>query len=136
MRTVSEERDEDHVGDEAEEGDEADVRDEDEEGQEAEEGDESEEGHEAEDHDGEEDADIPVVADAEDYSEYGKVKDEDEEEDDEIFFDDYKGAYGCEGEGSSVDRIYVNKSFASKDALLSELRLTAVRQHCYMRKKW
>ena len=52
------------------------------------------------DHDGEEDADIPVVADAEDYSEYGKVKDEDEEEDDEICFDDYKGAYGCEGEGS------------------------------------
>ena len=104
MRTVSEERDEDHVGDEAEEGD------------------------EAEDHDGEEDADIPVVADAEDYSEYGKVKDEDEEEDDEICFDDYKGAYGCEGEGSSADRIYVNQSFASKDALLSELRLTAVRR--------
>ncbi|KAG5382591.1 hypothetical protein IGI04_034061 [Brassica rapa subsp. trilocularis] len=140
MRTVSEERDEDHVGDEAEErdeaeeGDEADVSDEDEEGDKAEEGDEAEEGHEAEegdeaeDHDGEEDADIPVVADAEDYSEYGKVKDEDEEEDDEICFDDYKGAYGCEGEGSSADRIYVNQSFASKDALLSELRLTAVRR--------
>ncbi|KAG5389645.1 hypothetical protein IGI04_031186 [Brassica rapa subsp. trilocularis] len=128
MRTVSEERDEDHVGDEAEEGDEADVSDEDEEGDEVEEGDEAEEGHEAEDHDGEEDADIPVVADAEDYSEYGKVKDEDEEEDDEICFDDYKGAYGCEGEGSSADRIYVNQSFASKDALLSELRLTAVRR--------
>ncbi|KAF2613035.1 hypothetical protein F2Q70_00011021 [Brassica cretica] len=117
-----------HEGDEAEEGDEADMRDEDEEGHEAEEGDEAEEGHEAEDHDGEENADIPVVADAEDYSEYGKVKDEDEEEDDEICFDDYKGAYGCKGKGSSADRIYVNQSFASKDALLSELRLTVVRR--------
>nr|VDD55179.1 unnamed protein product [Brassica oleracea] len=56
-------------------------------------GDEAEEGDEAEDHDGEEDADIPVATDAEDYSEYGKVKDEDEEEDDEICFEDYKGAY-------------------------------------------
>ncbi|KAF2544328.1 hypothetical protein F2Q68_00030779 [Brassica cretica] len=73
MRTVSEENDEADVGDEAEEGD------------------------EAENHDGEEDADIPVAADAEEYSEYGKVKDEDEEEDVEICFEDYKGAYGCEG---------------------------------------
>ncbi|XP_033134196.1 uncharacterized protein LOC117127691 [Brassica rapa] len=80
------------------------------EGDEAEEGHEAEVGDKAEDHDGEEDADIPVVADAEDYSEYGKVKDEDEEEDDEIY------------------RIYVNQSFASKDAVLSELRLTAVRR--------
>ncbi|KAF3571299.1 hypothetical protein F2Q69_00060140 [Brassica cretica] len=85
MRTVSEEMDEAEERDEAEEGDEAEV------------GDEPEEGDEAKNHDGEEDAEIPVVANAEDYSEYGKVKDEDEEEDDEISFEDYKGAYGCEG---------------------------------------
>ncbi|KAF3601908.1 hypothetical protein F2Q69_00034792 [Brassica cretica] len=85
MRTVSEEMDEAEERDEAEDGDEAEV------------GDEPEEGDEAKNHDGEEDAEIPVVADAEDYSEYGKVKDEDEEEDDEICFEDYKGAYGCEG---------------------------------------
>ncbi|KAF3601454.1 hypothetical protein F2Q69_00034153 [Brassica cretica] len=93
----------------------------------------SEERDEAEDHDGEEDADIPVVADAEDYSEYENVKDEDEEEDDEICFDDYKGAYGCEGEGSSADRIYVNQSFACKDAMLSKLRLTTVRRRFSLR---
>ncbi|KAF2584499.1 hypothetical protein F2Q70_00035544 [Brassica cretica] len=122
MRTVSEERDEADVGDEAEEGGEADV------GNEDEEGDEADEGNEAEDHDGEEDAHIPVATDAEDYSEYGKVKDEDEEEDDKICCEDYKGAYGCEGKGSSADRIYVNQSYASRDALLSELRLTAVRR--------
>ncbi|KAF2552781.1 hypothetical protein F2Q68_00036156 [Brassica cretica] len=81
-----------------------------------------------EDHDGEEDADIPVAVDAEDYSEYGKVKDEDEEDDDEICFEDYKEAYGCEGKGSSADIIYASQSFASRDALLSELRLTAVRR--------
>ena len=123
MRMDSKERDEAEEGDEAE--DKADVGDEDEEGDEAEEEDE------AEDHDGEEDADIPVVAeafyDAEDYSQYGKVEDEDEEEDDEICFEDYGEAYGCEGKGLSVERIYVNQSFASKDALLSELRLIAVR---------
>ncbi|KAF3493114.1 hypothetical protein DY000_02054071 [Brassica cretica] len=85
MKTVSEERDEAEERDETDVGDEADV------------GEEDEEGDEAKNHDGEEDAEIPVVADAEDYSEYEKVKDEDEEEDDEICFEDYKGAYGCEG---------------------------------------
>ncbi|KAF3592631.1 hypothetical protein DY000_02021440 [Brassica cretica] len=43
-------------------------------------------------------------------------------------FEDFKGTYGSEGERSYGSRIYVNQSFASKDALVSELRLTAVRR--------
>ncbi|KAF3503007.1 hypothetical protein F2Q69_00040920 [Brassica cretica] len=84
--------------------------------------------------DGNEDANIPVVAeavdDAGDYCEYGKVKDEDEdeEEDDDMCFVDLKGTYGSEGGRSYASRIYVNQSFASKDALVSELRLIAVRR--------
>ncbi|KAL0691609.1 hypothetical protein Bca4012_091288 [Brassica carinata] len=77
--------------------------------------------------DGEEDAGISIVAEAdengEDYSVYGKVEDEDEEDDDMCFEDIEK----IEGGRSNGNSIYVNQSFVSKDALLSELRLTAVR---------
>ncbi|KAF3599248.1 hypothetical protein F2Q69_00036296 [Brassica cretica] len=40
----------------------------------------------------------------------------------------FKGTYGSEGGRSYGSCIYVNQSFASKDALVSELRLTAVRR--------
>ena len=80
-----------------------------------------------EEDDGEEDAGISIVAEAdengEDYSVYGKVEDEDEEDDDMCFEDIEK----IEGGRSNGNSIYVNQSFVSKDALLSELRLTAVR---------
>ncbi|KAF3566863.1 hypothetical protein DY000_02016731 [Brassica cretica] len=60
---------------------------------------------------------------------YQKVKDEDEDEEkDDMCFEDFKGTYGSEGGRSYGSRIYVNQSFASKDALVSELRLTAVRR--------
>ncbi|KAF3562627.1 hypothetical protein DY000_02014229 [Brassica cretica] len=112
MRTVSEEGEEDDEGDE--DGDDM----------------AGDENHDGEEYDGEEDADIPdvseVVDDAEDYSEYGKVKDEDEEDDDDICFEDFKGTYGSEGGRSNANKIYVNQSFASRDALVSEFRLTAV----------
>ncbi|KAF3589611.1 hypothetical protein F2Q69_00029444 [Brassica cretica] len=111
IRMVSEEGEEDHEGDEADEGDEDD-----------------DDMAEDENHDGEEDADIHDVDDAEDYKEYGKVKDEDEEEDDDMCFEDLKGTYGSEGGRSNDNKIYVNQSFASRDALVSELRLTAVRR--------
>ncbi|KAF2545619.1 hypothetical protein F2Q70_00022370 [Brassica cretica] len=108
------------------------------EGEEADEGDEADEGGEDDDdmgevenHDGEEDdgeeddaeedADIPdvdeAVDDAEDYNEYGKVKHKDEEEDDDMCFEDFKGTYGSEGGRSNANKIYVNQSFASRDAL-------------------
>ena len=77
--------------------------------------------------DGEEDAGISIVAEAdengEDYNVYGKVEDEDEEDDDMCFEDIEK----IEGGRSNGNSIYVNQSFVSKDALLSELRLTTVR---------
>ncbi|KAF3531751.1 hypothetical protein DY000_02041245 [Brassica cretica] len=80
-----------------------------------------------EEDDGEEDAGISIVAEAdengEDYSVYGKVEDEDEEDDDMCFEDIKK----IEGRRSNGNNIYVNQSFVSKDALLSELRLTTVR---------
>ena len=128
MRAVSEEGEEDDEWDEAYEGNKGDEGHED--------GDDmaEDENHDGEEDDGDEDADIPVVAeaidDAEDYSEYGKVKDEDEdeEEDDDMCFEDFKGTYGSEGRRSYGSRIYVNQMFASKDALVSELRLTAVRR--------
>ena len=72
---------------------------------------------EDENHDGEEDAGISIVAEAdkngEDYSIYGKVKDEDEEDDD-ICFEDIKKIEGGRSNGNSI---YVNQSFVSKDAL-------------------
>ncbi|KAF3588801.1 hypothetical protein F2Q69_00026857 [Brassica cretica] len=52
-----------------------------------------------------------------------QVEDEDEEDDDMCFEDIEK----IEGGRSNGNSIYVNQSFVSKDALLSELRLTAVR---------
>ncbi|KAF3561543.1 hypothetical protein DY000_02012827 [Brassica cretica] len=80
-----------------------------------------------EEDDGEEDDDISIVAEAnengENYSVYGKVEDEDEEDDD-MCFDNFKK---IEGGRSNGNNIYVNQSFVSKDALLSELLLTAVR---------
>nr|VDD59936.1 unnamed protein product [Brassica oleracea] len=125
MIAVSEEAEEDDEWDEADEGNKADEVDED-----------DDDMAEDENHDGDEDVDIPVVAeavdDAEDYSEYGKVKDEDEEEDDEMCFEDFKGT-GSEGGRSYGSKIYVNQSFASKDALVSELRLTAVRRKFFFR---
>ncbi|KAF3517530.1 hypothetical protein DY000_02058821 [Brassica cretica] len=123
MIAFSEEAEEDDEWDEADEGNKADEVDED-----------DDDMAEDENHDGDEDVDIPVVAeavdDAEDYIEYRKVKDEDEdeEEDDDMCFEDFKGTYGSEGGRSYGSKIYVNQSFASKDALVSELRLTAVRR--------
>ncbi|KAF2537025.1 hypothetical protein F2Q68_00019628 [Brassica cretica] len=80
-----------------------------------------------EEDDGEEDADISIVAEAdengEDYSVYVKVEDENEEDDD-MCFEDFKKIEGGRSNGNSI---YANQSFVSKDALLSELRLIAVR---------
>ncbi|XP_048617021.1 nucleolar transcription factor 1 isoform X1 [Brassica napus] len=128
MIAVSEEGEEDDEWDEADEGNKADEVNEDDDDM------AEDEKHDGEGDDGDEDADIPIVAeavdDAEDYSEYEKVKDEDEdeEEDDDMCFEDFKGTYGSEGGRSYGSKIYVNQSFASKDALVSELRLTAVRR--------
>ncbi|KAF2572785.1 hypothetical protein F2Q70_00002647 [Brassica cretica] len=117
MRTVSEEGEEDDEGDEGDEDDDDFAED---------------ENHEGEEDDGGEDADIPDVAEAvddcEDYNVYGKVKDEDEEEEDDMCFEDFKGTYGSEGGRSNANNIYVNQSFVSRDALVSELRLRAVRR--------
>ncbi|KAF3512222.1 hypothetical protein F2Q69_00005264 [Brassica cretica] len=85
------------------------------------------ENHDGEEDDGEEDVGISIVAEAdengEDYSVYGKFEDEDEEDDD-MCFEDIKKIEGGRSNGNSI---YVNQSFVSKNALLSELRLTAVR---------
>ncbi|KAF3547829.1 hypothetical protein DY000_02008106 [Brassica cretica] len=130
MRAVSE------VGEEDDENEDAGEEDDGEEDDGNEDEGEEDDGNEddGDEDDGNEDANIPVVAeavdDAGDYSEYGKVKDEDEdeEEDDDMCFEDLKGTYGSEGGRSYGSRIYVNQSFASKDALVSELQLTAVRR--------
>ncbi|KAF3606769.1 hypothetical protein DY000_02048855 [Brassica cretica] len=45
------------------------------------------------------------------------VKHKDEEEDDDMCFEDFKGTYGSEGGRSNANKIYVNQSFASRDAL-------------------
>ncbi|KAF3552683.1 hypothetical protein F2Q69_00011066 [Brassica cretica] len=101
MRTVPEEGDEDDDDDmvEGDEGDEAD------EGEEDDDDMAEVENHDGEEDGAEEDAGIPDVAeavdDAEDYSEYGKVKDEDEKEYGDMGFEDFKGTYGSE-------EIYVN----------------------------
>ncbi|KAF3488496.1 hypothetical protein F2Q69_00055459 [Brassica cretica] len=109
METVSEFREEDDEADECFEDDDDDLED------------------DGEEDDGEEDAGISIVAEAdengEDYSVYGNVEDEDEEDDDMCFGDIKK----IEGRRSNGNSIYVNQSFVSKDALLSELRLTPVR---------
>ncbi|XP_018460480.1 uncharacterized protein LOC108831429 [Raphanus sativus] len=122
MRTVSEEGKEDDEGDEADEGDDDLAED---------------ENYDGEKDNGEEDADIhdvaEVVDDAEDYSEHGKVKDEDEKEDVDMCFEDFKGTYGSEGGRLNANNIYVNQSFASRDALVSELRLIVVRRRFSLR---
>ncbi|KAJ4878505.1 hypothetical protein Rs2_43523 [Raphanus sativus] len=82
-----------------------------------------------------EDADNTIVGETDqnggDYSLYGKVLDEDEEDDDNICFEEIEKTYAktnaIEGGKSDCTSIYVNQSFVSKNALLSELRLTAVR---------
>ncbi|VVA92806.1 unnamed protein product [Arabis nemorensis] len=63
-----------------------------------------------------------------DYSVYGKVKDEDQ---DDITFDGVGGSQRCLGEGARSkstwsDGIFVGQSFSRKDELLRELRLTAM----------
>ena len=113
METVSEFREEDNEADECFQDNDDDLV--------------EDENHDGEKDDGEEDAGISIIAEAdengEDYSVYGKVEDEDEEDDD-MCFEDIKM---IEGGRSNGNNIYVNQSFVSKDALLSELRLTAVR---------
>ncbi|XP_056861933.1 uncharacterized protein LOC130509764 isoform X2 [Raphanus sativus] len=99
--------------------------------------DENQDGEEenGEEENGEEDADNTIVGETDqnggDYSLYGKVLDEDEEDDDNICFEEIEKTYAktnaIEGGKSDCTSIYVNQSFVSKDALLSELRLTAVR---------
>ncbi|XP_033129359.1 uncharacterized protein LOC103848092 [Brassica rapa] len=124
--TVSEFREEDDEADEAgecfEDDDDDLVEDKNHDGEE----DDGEE-DDGEEDDGEEDTGIFTVAEAdengEDYSVYEKVEDEDEEYDD-MCFEDIKKIEGGRSNGNSI---YVNQSFVSKDALLSELRLTAVR---------
>ncbi|KAG5397432.1 hypothetical protein IGI04_019322 [Brassica rapa subsp. trilocularis] len=123
VETVSEFREEDDEAGECFEDDDDDlVEDENHDGEE-----DDGEDDDGEEDDGEEDAGISIVAEAdengEDYSVYGKVEDEDEEDDD-MCFEDIKM---IEGGRSNGNNIYVNQSFVSKDALLSELRLTAVR---------
>ncbi|KAF3582920.1 hypothetical protein DY000_02030653 [Brassica cretica] len=67
-----------------------------------------------------------------DYSVYGKVKDEDvdEVEADDMCFEGFKALYASEGGSSNMafsDNIYVNQSFVSREALVSELWLTALK---------
>ncbi|CAG7885692.1 unnamed protein product, partial [Brassica rapa] len=75
-------------------------------------------------------ADVAVdVDDGVNYSDYGKVKDEDSDEDaNETLYDGYKAQFSC-GEGRSLslkDNIYVGQSFASKAELVSKLKSVAV----------
>ncbi|KAF3525573.1 hypothetical protein F2Q69_00046525 [Brassica cretica] len=117
VETVSEFREEDDEADKADECFEDDDDDLEDDGEEV----------DGEEDDGEEDAGISIVAEAdengEDYSVYGNVEDEDEEDND-LCFEDIKKIEGGRSNGNSI---YVNQRFISKDALLSELRLTAVR---------
>ncbi|KAL0838190.1 hypothetical protein Bca101_090080 [Brassica carinata] len=149
VETVSEFREDDEADECFEDDDDDLVEDENHDGEEDDEADEcfedddddlvEDENHDGEEDDGdeddgEEDAGISIVAEAdengEDYSVYGKVEDEDEEDDD-MCFEDIEKIEGdiekIEGGRSNGNSIYVNQSFVSKDALLSELRLTAVR---------
>ncbi|KAG5410922.1 hypothetical protein IGI04_007241 [Brassica rapa subsp. trilocularis] len=113
VETVSEFREEDDEADECFEDDDDDMV--------------EDKNHDGEEDDGEEDADISIVAEAdengEDYSVYGNVEDEDEEDDDMCFEDFIK----IEGGRLIGNNIYVNQSFVSKNALLSELWLTVVK---------
>jgi len=113
VETVSEEREEDEEDDEDDDNNLV-----------------EDENHDGEEDDGEEDADSSIFTEAdendEDYSVYGKVKDEDE--DDDMYFKEFKNTYAIERGRLHGNSIYVNQSFVSKDALLSELRLTAVRR--------
>ncbi|VVA99242.1 unnamed protein product [Arabis nemorensis] len=83
----------------------------------------NEEDHVIEDGDGVDDIKIDGVGINEDYSVYGKVKDEDQ---DDITFDGVGGSERCLGEGARSkstwsDGIFVGQSFSSKDELLKEL---------------
>ncbi|CAA7056366.1 unnamed protein product [Microthlaspi erraticum] len=75
------------------------------------------------------DVDNPDDIDA-DYSKYGKVKDEEEGEESLSFRERLRRGVWNGGNGGFTgtwcDTILVNHSYASKEALLSELRLTAV----------
>ncbi|CDY65823.1 BnaUnng01230D [Brassica napus] len=69
------------------------------------------------------------VDDGVNYSDYGKVKDEDSDEDaNEMLYDGYKAQFsGGEGRSLSLkDNIYVGQSFASKAELVSKLKSVAV----------
>ncbi|KAF2543116.1 hypothetical protein F2Q70_00036056 [Brassica cretica] len=62
------------------------------------------------------------------------MKDEDEDKDeveaDDMSFEGFKAPYASEGGSSNMafsDNIYVNQSFVIREALVSELRLTAVK---------
>ncbi|KAF2587712.1 hypothetical protein F2Q70_00036054 [Brassica cretica] len=90
----------------------------------------------------EEDADVPNFVEVDeddfvDYCVYGKVKDEDEDEveaeaeAEDMCFEGLKAPYASERGSSNMafsDNIYVNQSFVSREALVSELRLTAVKR--------
>ncbi|CAA7043321.1 unnamed protein product [Microthlaspi erraticum] len=88
--------------------------------------DESDDTH---DNDSADDVDNPDDIDA-DYSKYGKVKDEEEGEESLSFRERLRRGVWNGGNGGFTgtwsDTILVNHSYASKEALLSELRLTAV----------
>ncbi|ESQ50671.1 hypothetical protein EUTSA_v10023136mg [Eutrema salsugineum] len=74
-----------------------------------------------------EDVDDAAYSDGEDYSVYGKVKDEDDGED-EVCIENVRNRYGETGSTpmSWSDNIYVRASFPTKEKLLSEVRLTAI----------
>ncbi|ESQ30957.1 hypothetical protein EUTSA_v10012099mg [Eutrema salsugineum] len=74
-----------------------------------------------------EDVDDAAYSDGEDYSVYGKVKDEDDDED-EVCIENVRNRYGETGSMpmSWSDNIYVRASFLTKEKLLSEVRLTAI----------
>ncbi|ESQ51175.1 hypothetical protein EUTSA_v10017584mg [Eutrema salsugineum] len=74
-----------------------------------------------------EDVDDAAYSDGEDYSVYGKVKDEDDGED-EVCIENVRNRYGETGSTpmSWSDNIYVRASFPIKEKLLSEVRLTAI----------
>ncbi|XP_024004810.1 uncharacterized protein LOC112081965 [Eutrema salsugineum] len=74
-----------------------------------------------------EDVDDAAYSDGEDYSVYGKVKDEDDDED-EVCIEKVRNRYGETGSTpmSWSDNIYVRANFPTKETLLSEVRLTAI----------
>ncbi|ESQ46611.1 hypothetical protein EUTSA_v10000572mg [Eutrema salsugineum] len=74
-----------------------------------------------------EDGEDAAYSDGEDYSVYGKVKEEDDDEDG-VCIDNFRNRYGETGSTpmSWSDIIYVRASFHTKNKLLSEVRLTAI----------